>query len=573
MNSITPNIKALLMAPVAALTLAACADSWDDHYNPDAQSGSQSLWSVIENDKDLTNFASVVRAVGYDRTLAGSRTFSVFAPVNSAFTEQEAQKVIEQYNTEKTAGIRDADNEAIKEFLQNHITYYTRSVSSLTHDSLLMMNGKYQVLTQTAFAGQKLLSANKSCCNGMLYTVDGQAKYFPSIYEYIAKDEETDSVAKFIGKFDRYYFDESKSVPGEIVNGKTQYLDSVVTMRNDLLAAYLAPIESEDSSYWAVVPTNDVWKRVVPQYEQYFQYDKSVGDKRDSLTWVQARLALLQGTIFNRNVNTDVALQDSAMSTNAVRYAMRKAAWGDSELKYYQYDKPWAEGGVFNGTTNIECSNGQVMKTSQWNISPTQTFLRRISAEGESGARLDSVDQSTTVYPATVYKVAASNDFYGKVSNNAYVEIAALSRSNTTSYFSLPNLLSNVGYDIYVVTAPAIAGDEYASETQRLPTKFRAYMRYQNEDGTIPSLQRDWIPLDGGENRTAATWETTKDEINTFKVATNVKVPYTTYALGQGSKVELIFKTCPTNSQVNNGLYNRILRIDRIIVVPHTSNL
>lgn len=569
MNHITDNIKALFMVPLAALSFASCSDSWDEHFSPESQTGNKSIWNYIENNAELSNFASVVKHTGYDRALGGSRTFSVFAPVNSAFTQEEAEAIIAKYDAQKAAGTQNNDNSAIKEFLQNYITYYGHSVSSVTNDSLLMMNGKYQLLTPSTFAGNNLLTSNIACTNGMVYTVDGQANYFPNVYEYIDKDSEIDSVAKFINSFNSYYFDASKSVPGEIINGKTHYLDSVITRRNSLLEGYLAPIDSEDSAYWAVVPTNDVWNKLVPQYEQYFQYDKSVGDKRDSLTWVQARLAMIRGTIFNRRTNTDAMLQDSAMSVNAVSYNMRKYMWGDSNMKYYQYDKPFAEGGVFNGTENIECSNGKVLKASKWNITPEQTFLRTVNAEGESSSRLDSVDQSTTVYPATTYRVATSNPYYGKLSNNGYVEIAALSRSNTTSYFSIPNLLSNVGYDIYVVTAPALAGDEYASDAQRLPTKFKVWLRYQNESGTVAALQRDWIALDGDQNKTAATWETRADEVDTFKVATNVKIPYTTYALGVGSKVELVFKTSPTNSQVNNGIFNRILRIDQILVVPH----
>lgn len=569
MEKMTDNIKAWIMIPAMALGLSACSDTWDEHYHQEITEGTESIWKAMEDNPDLSNFASVVSHTGYAKALGGSRTFSVFAPVNSVFSQEEAQTIIQNYDAAKQAGVRDEDNNAVKEFLQNYISYYSHSVSTNTNDSLLMMNGKYQMLTAESFAGNHLQTAGKPCSNGMLYTVEGQARFFPNIYEYIAKDGETDSIAAFLTSFDRYYFDASKSVPGEIIDGKTHYLDSVITRRNEILNTYLARIDSEDSAYWAVVPTDEVWSKLVPEYENYFQYDRSAGSKRDSMTWINARLALVQGTFFNRRQNSDAMLRDSAMSTNAVSYNMRKYRWGDSSLKYYQYDKPFAEGGVFHATDNVECSNGQVMKASKWNIQPTMTFLRDIIAEGESGARLDSVDQSTTVYPANIYRVATGNPYYGKLSGNSYVEIAALSRSNTTAYFSIPDMLSNVGYDIYVTTAPALAGDEYASDAQRLPTKFKVWLRHQDEDGVIPALQRDWIPLDGDRNITATTWETEKDSVNTFLIAKNVKVPYTTYGLGLTPKVELIFKTSPTNSQVNNGRYNRILRILRILVVSH----
>lgn len=561
--------KICLVLSVAAMAITSCSDEWDNHYQPSALTGERNLWTTIESHPELSNFASVVKAVGYDRALNGSQTFSVFAPVNNVLSIEQAQSLITAYQMEKAAGKRDNENSAVKEFIQNYIMLYSRSASSVTNDSLMMMNGKYQTFTSSAFAGKQLLTSNVACSNGVLYTVDGLAQYFPNIFEYLGKDKEIDSLANFVYAFNRYRFDASKSVPGDIVNGKTQYLDSVITLRNELLENYLAPVNSEDSSYWMVVPTNEVWQQLVPQYERYFQYDESVGGRRDSLTWLQARLALIRGTVFSRTRNTDAVIQDSALSTEAVSYRMRKFLWGSYDDKYYQYSHPLEESGVFNGTTNVQCSNGQVMKAKEWHISPQQTFLRKITAEGENSARLDSVDQSSTTYPATTYRVATSNAFYGKVGNNAYVELSPVSRTNITAYFSLPNLLSNVGYDIYVVTTPAIAGDENASDMARLPTKFRVFLRHQSADGILPSLQRDWITLDGNHNLSAVTWETTKDKIDTFKIASNIKVPYTTYAIGQAAKVELVFNTTPTTRQVNNGIYNRILRIDRIIVIPH----
>lgn len=554
--------------------IASCSDEWDDHYKPEAQNqiSGQSLWETIESNSELSNFASVIKAAGYDKSLGGSQAFTVFAPVNSDFSAEEAQSLINTYNTEKAAGTKDKENTTIKEFLQNHIALYNTSVSSETNDSLVMMNGKYQVLTNTTFAGHQLLSSNQACANGILYTIDGQASYYPNVFEYLGKDNDIDSVANFLYSFNKYEFNAAQSVPGDIVNGQTVYLDSVTTLTNDETHNNLGQIDSEDSTYWLVVPTNDEWNRLVPQYEKYFQYDNTV-TKRDSMTWANARFGVLAGTSFSRTKNTDAAIQDSAMSTSAVSYNMRYYMYGSYNLKYYQYDHPLAEGGIFNGTTNVQCSNGQVMKKSNWNIDPTQTFMQTQIVQGESSSRLDSVDQATTGYPLTTYNVLTSSPYYDLIGGHSYAQITPTgTSSNTTAYFSLPNLLSNVGYDIYVVTAPALAGDTLATATQRLPTTFRVYLRSQRQDGTLSESTSNWTLLDGKNNTTSrsrAIWTTTQDQVDTFKVANNVQIPYTTYGTGNSPKVELIFQTTPTNRNVREGVYNRILRIDQIIVVPH----
>ena len=120
---------------VAALALVACSDTWDEHYNS-SPAGVQegSLWQAIKQNGNLSNFASVIEACGYDKSLGSSQVFTVFAPTNDKFSASEAQDLIAAYNAEK-GQVNDNDNTTIKEFLQNHIALYNYSVSLLPADT------------------------------------------------------------------------------------------------------------------------------------------------------------------------------------------------------------------------------------------------------------------------------------------------------------------------------------------------------------------------------------------------------------------------------------------------------
>lgn len=89
----------------------------------------------------------------------------------------------------------------------------------------------------------------------------------------------------------------------------------------------------------------------------------------------------------------------------------------------------------------------------------------------------------------------------------------------------------------------------------------------------MSDVESNWTLLDGKDNNSSlsqAVWTTTADKVNVFKIADNITVPYTTYGTGKAPKVELVFQTTPLNSEVNRRkTFNRILRIDEIIVVPH----
>ncbi|MBM6992489.1 MAG: fasciclin domain-containing protein [Prevotella sp.] len=551
--------KKALGAVIIALAFMGCTDDWNEHYNV-STSAQGNLWAAISSDANLSNFARVVKACGYDTTLVGKQVFTVFAPTNDNFSSAEADSLIAVYQQEKAQNVKDRDNSAIKEFLQNHIALYNYSVSSVSNDSIVMMNGKYISLTSSTFGGQQIVSSNQAYGNGVLFTLNHKVNYFPNIFEYLRKDADLDSVANFLYSYNKYEFDEAASVPGGIVNGKTVYLDSVVTLQNEIFD-YIGQLDAEDSTYWMVAPTNAVWNNLVSEYQQYFQYDKSV-NKRDSLSAANARMAILRGTVFSRTKNTDAVIQDSAMSVNACPYSYRLSVYGSFDDKYYQYDKPFAAGGVFNGTENVVSSNGQVMKASTWNIDKTQTFFQTIRAEGETSERLDSVDKLSTQAPLTIVNVQSRNPFYGKLSRNSYSTILpAGASSNTMAVFNIPSVLSNAGYDIYVVTAPALAGDTLASTTERLPTKFRVRMSYNDENGQ-PINSRNWVTLQ-------SSLATHSDAVDTFKVGTNVKVPFCSYGSNMTPQVKIILDTRVSNTDVRNGLYNRILRLDCIIFKPH----
>lgn len=167
---------------IAALTYVACTDEWDNHYSPTTQA-SQSIWQEIQQNSELSNFARVVQATGYDVALSSSQVFTVFAPTNTAFSSEEADRLIAAYQQEKGRQVREKENSTIKEFVQNHIALYNYSTSTLSNDSIVMMNGKYMVLTPGKLGDMPISSANQIATNGVLFTISKKADYFRNVFE------------------------------------------------------------------------------------------------------------------------------------------------------------------------------------------------------------------------------------------------------------------------------------------------------------------------------------------------------------------------------------------------------
>ena len=562
---------------VAALTFAACSDTWDDHYDKKGEgTNDATLWQAITQNGNLSNFAKVVQGCGFDKSLNSSQVFTVFAPTNDQFSSQEADELIAGYNAEK-GKVNDDDNTVFKEFIQNHIAMYNHSVSPTSNDSLVLMNGKKTLLTANTFGSNQILTSNQHYSNGVLFTIQGKAQYFPTVFEYLRKDADLDSIASFFynSRFYRKEFVPERSVAGGLENGKTVYLDSVFVQQNDLWDMLWAYTNEEDSTYWQVVPTNQVWKELIEEYEPYFNYDNTT-PFRDSMVYTLPRLAIVDGTTFSRTMNTDAHLTDSALSTSAAEeYNYRNSYWGNKNLHYYQFggkspqntQKPFLPTGIFTDTEDVVCSNGLVKKTNNWKINKLNTFYQWIIIEAEDGSSVKEVskaENSTThemepTITGITRRVMNNNRFSGKVWNDAFVEFQQMKTTvNHSVTFNIENVLSNIGYDIYLVTAPALANDSNATEAERIPVKMECSIYYHDQNG---ETQKQSLQSNFSNN---------PDIVDYILLAEDFKFPTATWGLIEAEpQVTLELKTKVSSSELRQKKFDRTMRIDCIMLVPH----
>lgn len=545
------NIKLFAIISVSVLAFTACTDTWDDHYD-NQNSSNENLWTVISQDENLSNFVKVVKTCGYDVPLNGSQMFSVFAPDNSALSSERADSLIDEYNKEKNQNISEDDNEVIKQFLCNHIALYNKSVASTTNDTIRMVNGKYIPLSSGSFGTCGLISKNILTKNGVLYTINNVETYYPNVFESLKKTVGLDSVSNYLYSFNRYVFDEENSVAGGInENGQTVYLDSVTDLTNNLLSSY-GHLDREDSLYWYIAPTNKVWNELYAKYNPYFNYDNTV-ENRDSLNRYYTCSAILEGSFFNKNMNSDVSLRDSACSTE---YNFKLDDYG-MENTYFKFYKPYDDGGIFTGTENVTCSNGVLMKSDNWKISPYLTFLQQTKLEAEYTNYQDTIQNA--ISPVSVRRVSSDNPFYGKVSNNEFIELNPSKNGQPTIRYNIPNIFSNIGYDIFVVFAPATAYNTEASAEQRLPSKVRFYTIYNEQNGRAVSQKS--IKIGSGY-----IYTTNPDILDTVQVASNYVYPTCSYGL-EDPQVKLIIRNTSTTNETDK--FSRYTRIDCVIFKPH----
>ena len=528
-----------------------CSEKWDDHYETATMEGG-TLWQTIASPQNnTTQFARVLQACGYEEVLNGSQSYTVFAPTDAQLSAREADSLIALFNTEKDSGRRTNDNKVVRQFIQNHIALYKYPVSSLTNDTITLMNDKYYVINGKTIVNPSTdqivnLSTCQLVSNGLFYTIDRKLDYFPNIFEYLGLDSETDSVYQFFNSYNIYEFNEAKSVVGDIVDGQTIYLDSVSDLNNRLFNQY-GLINSEDSTYWMLCPTNTEWTRLVEEYSPYFNYPNNVA-KRDSLVYTNTRLAVVGGGFFSGTTNSETALQDSAVSTMAQSALVRSLL--DIE-PYYVYTKPFAAGGIFDGTEDILCSNGHVMKSSSFGISKYQTFMQTIKVEAENLQYQDSIVDA--IDPVTIHQVTTNNPFYGKVSGNSFVEVKpSTPTASVVIRYSIPNLLAATKYDVFAVFVPSTAADTLSVEESKKAYRIVSRVAQTDQNGKLSEP-----PLRNAKNTKA-------EVIDTVKLST-VNISTCSYGLSD-ALVKLDLKSNVQESQLSN--YSNTLRLDCFIFKP-----
>ena len=93
-------------------------------------------------------------------------------------------------------------------------------------------------------------------------------------------------------------------------------------------------IDSEDSTYWTVAPTNAEWNRVWNEATQYFVYDAKV-EKRDSIQNYWTTRSILEDAVFNMTDQTSVT--DSLMSVPYLSCSQSASPRVPSALRRWRY--------------------------------------------------------------------------------------------------------------------------------------------------------------------------------------------------------------------------------------------
>lgn len=265
------KIKYIGILMLAATMLIATSCSEFNDYNKEiadaTPSGNQTLWQNIQQNQQLTNFASILKKAGYDEKLNTTHYYTIWAPLDGTYDANAIQQL--------------SSRSLLSQFVENHIANYGYNASGEVDQHVLMLNDKSYHFAGSqnnyTFDGVKIEQPNLGSNNGVMHIMNGMAAYHPSLYEYVMNEElsgndRVDSLRKYLKKYEITYLDEEHSVIGPIVNGMQTYVDSVMITENMQWALLRTQMENEDSSYTFLMPTNEAWETQYAKVKGSFTY-------------------------------------------------------------------------------------------------------------------------------------------------------------------------------------------------------------------------------------------------------------------------------------------------------------
>lgn len=565
LHKILTILAPLTLGGIGGGLLASCTD-WDDHYDADTALSESQHAPLLENitkHPELSQFATLLNKTGFDQQLNTSQTYTVWAPVNDSFNFDELMAT--------------GNDRLLKQFVKNHVARNNYPATGAINQKVYMLNEKlmrFQGSAQDYTIQDIALDAaqqNIGSSNGMLHLINGKIPFLPNIYESLNNEQfALDSISNYFHQYEVRKLDESRSVPGPIVNGEQTYLDSIFTESNSLYRTYRAYINHEDSNYTMLMPTNEAWSKAYKRVSQYYHYApsfryinttetgndttiqvnlKDAAQLRDSIT----KFMIVSGLLFNNNLGDNrklVNLKEGETPTiDSLTNTFHEILYAD-DVK-----------GLFTNAKRVDKSNGAIWATDTLSMPTWWGWNPEITIEAENWYYKSVYAGNTRVYRITNNQ---NPNITGSVSNNAYVEITPNSPGDHPEiYFFLPYVRSTE-YNVYLVMLPSNITN---ASTEYKRNSISAGLRYAKEDGTLTTetSQRNANPESGIE--TATTFVTSEEaRIDTLFLG-SVKFPMAYY--GTGNNYPYLRVRSRFSSAVGTKISpDRSLRIDCIILRP-----
>jgi len=251
--------KPLLALATTTLLLSACK-KWDDHNAITDPAAGKDLFTQISENTNLSKFTGLLTKTGYDKVIASSKTFTVFAPTNAALATLDPAVV--------------NDGPKLRLFVANHIANQTwQTTAASTPLRLKMLSDKYNNMLANKLEDAAITEADHYAKNGVFHVIDKMVPALPNAWEFLETNPEAPSKQKdYLLSLFRNVFDTTNAVQIGVdpTTGKPIYQPGTDSVKTNLFWRNVYDLRDEKKQYTFFVLANDAWDTEVTKYKPFY---------------------------------------------------------------------------------------------------------------------------------------------------------------------------------------------------------------------------------------------------------------------------------------------------------------
>ena len=282
------KIKIALLAIVSVLLVITCKDPWEEHVKVNENTVEENIIEIIQGKPELLKFYEYLEKTGYDSLLKSSKSFTVWAPSNTAL------KSLDNYALSDTA--------KLKSIIGNHISYgkYMYMVPSGV-TKVKSLAGKYILLDYiNGKADSAILSEpwDFPAKNGVIHVIDKALQPSPSVWEIIETTDLCPKHTGYLNSLTRLVFDPEQATQTGVdpFTGLPVYdtLNGLV-WKNNFLSEVL-DMSDEGTFSTVILITDKVFDQELDKFRKYYTpVDSTKGDSVTS--WMICRDLVFPGKL------------------------------------------------------------------------------------------------------------------------------------------------------------------------------------------------------------------------------------------------------------------------------------
>lgn len=291
--NIYKQLRTIFSITFIAIAFYGCTDKFEEHVAITDPIVNDNLFQQLSKNSNVSEFNKLLVQTGFDKVIAASKTYTVFAPVNAAIIALNPAIL--------------ADTGRLNNFIRNHIAISAfrtdMASSSLT---IKMLNGKNLVLLQSKIDEVNITTPDKFASNGIYHIIESALTPKLSVWEYLNANTATYSQANFIVSLDALSI-----YPGAQPDTKNPILDNEFTRET-------FNIRNEEGKYTLFLMQNGTFNTEVAKLIPYL--NRSTADTSRNL----ATEYTIRDLVFEGELRA-ATLPDTLVSKFGVKVGINKA--------------------------------------------------------------------------------------------------------------------------------------------------------------------------------------------------------------------------------------------------------